>query len=162
MSDSGGATAGEFETIRYETSADKVATITLDRPQVLNAFDRQMCEEMRTAWRLGGLDELAHLNLRKWAHMLGFRGHFLTKSRRYSTTFTALRQVRAAWRLDQHRAALGIDDDTTITVVGDWTFTGIGYRNDAERVMAALYAEAHLARANLDGQDDAGPPEWGQ
>ncbi len=42
----------EFGTIRYETSADRVATITLDRPEVLNAFDRQMCEEMRAAWRL--------------------------------------------------------------------------------------------------------------
>lgn len=41
-----------FGTIRYETSADHVATITLDRPEVLNAFDRQMCEEVRTAWRL--------------------------------------------------------------------------------------------------------------
>jgi enoyl-CoA hydratase/carnithine racemase len=40
-----------FETIRYEVGDDKVATITLDRPDVLNAFDRQMCEEMRTAWK---------------------------------------------------------------------------------------------------------------
>jgi enoyl-CoA hydratase/carnithine racemase len=41
-----------FETIEYETTADKVATITLNRPDVLNAFDRQMCEEVRAAWRL--------------------------------------------------------------------------------------------------------------
>ena len=41
-----------YSTIRYETSPDRVATITLDRPDVLNAFDRQMCEEMRAAWRL--------------------------------------------------------------------------------------------------------------
>jgi enoyl-CoA hydratase/carnithine racemase len=41
-----------FETILYETSADHVATITLNRPDVLNAFDRTMCEEMRTAWRM--------------------------------------------------------------------------------------------------------------
>jgi enoyl-CoA hydratase/carnithine racemase len=40
-----------FATIRYETAADRVATITLDRPEVLNAFDRRMCEEMRAAWR---------------------------------------------------------------------------------------------------------------
>jgi enoyl-CoA hydratase/carnithine racemase len=46
---SGGA---EFTTIRYETTPDKVATITLNRPEVLNAFDRQMCEEVRAAWRL--------------------------------------------------------------------------------------------------------------
>ena len=45
-------TAPELSTIRYETSADRVATITLNRPEVLNAFDRQMCEEMRTAWRM--------------------------------------------------------------------------------------------------------------
>lgn len=39
-----------YTTIRYETAADRVATITLDRPEVLNAFDRRMCEEMRDAW----------------------------------------------------------------------------------------------------------------
>src|SRR3546814_21059263 len=44
--------AADFGTIRYETSADKVATITLDRPEVMNAFDRQMCHEVREAWRL--------------------------------------------------------------------------------------------------------------
>jgi len=40
-----------YETIRYETGADLVATITLDRPEALNAFDRRMCEEIRDAWR---------------------------------------------------------------------------------------------------------------
>jgi enoyl-CoA hydratase/carnithine racemase len=39
-----------YETIRYETTPDRVATITLDRPEVLNAFDRRMCEEVRDAW----------------------------------------------------------------------------------------------------------------
>jgi len=43
--------SSSYTTIRYETSADRVATITLDRPEVLNAFDRQMCEEMRSAWQ---------------------------------------------------------------------------------------------------------------
>lgn len=40
-----------YTTIRYETSADHVATITLDRPEALNAFDRAMCEEVRSAWQ---------------------------------------------------------------------------------------------------------------
>src|SRR3546814_7081133 len=44
--------AADFGTIRYETSADKVATITLDRPEVMNAFDRQMGHEGREAWLL--------------------------------------------------------------------------------------------------------------
>ena len=42
----------DYTTIRYETSADRVATITLHRPEVLNAFDRQMCEEVRDAWHV--------------------------------------------------------------------------------------------------------------
>jgi enoyl-CoA hydratase/carnithine racemase len=52
--------ADGFATIRYETSPDHVATITLDRPEVLNAFDRQMCEEVRAAWRLVKDDPEVH------------------------------------------------------------------------------------------------------
>lgn len=40
----------EYETITYEVGDDKVATITLDRPEVLNAFDRTMCEEVEAVW----------------------------------------------------------------------------------------------------------------
>ena len=49
-----------FETILYETSADNVATITLNRPDVLNAFDRTMCHEMQTAWRAVKDDPSVH------------------------------------------------------------------------------------------------------
>ena len=50
-----------------------------------------------TAWDLGGRPELDHLKLRHWAHTLGFRGNWLTKSRHYSTTFGALRSARSEW-----------------------------------------------------------------
>ena len=40
-----------YERILYETSSDHVATITLNRPEALNAFDRRMCEEIRDAWK---------------------------------------------------------------------------------------------------------------
>jgi enoyl-CoA hydratase/carnithine racemase len=40
----------DYGTILYDVSDDAVATITLNRPEVLNAFDRQMCEEIGDAW----------------------------------------------------------------------------------------------------------------
>jgi enoyl-CoA hydratase/carnithine racemase len=54
------ASSAAFSTIRYQTSDDHVATITLNRPEVLNAFDRQMCEEVRAAWRLVKEDPGVH------------------------------------------------------------------------------------------------------
>ncbi|GDY29520.1 replication initiation protein [Gandjariella thermophila] len=89
-----------------------------------------------TAWRLGGLAEFAGLNLRRWAHMLGFRGHFLTKSRRYSVTFTTLRAARAEHRQAQALQRLGIADHEDLVVVNDWRMVGVGYRSQAERELA--------------------------
>ena len=40
----------ERETILFDVTAN-VATITLNRPEQLNAFNRAMCEEMAQAWR---------------------------------------------------------------------------------------------------------------
>jgi hypothetical protein len=37
--------------------------------------------------------------------MLGYRGHFATKSRRYSTTMRALRAARRNWKRRQHPTA---------------------------------------------------------
>ncbi|ORV63145.1 enoyl-CoA hydratase [Mycobacterium europaeum] len=47
-----------FETIVLEVDeTDRVATITLNRPRQLNAFNRTMCEEMARAWRMVKLDD---------------------------------------------------------------------------------------------------------
>jgi enoyl-CoA hydratase/carnithine racemase len=57
MSDSPSA-AQPFETILLEFNRiDRVATITLNRSDRLNAFNRTMCEEMLAAWRIVKFDE---------------------------------------------------------------------------------------------------------
>jgi len=50
-----------FETILLDVDATShVATITLNRPDSLNAFNRTMCEEMAKAWRIVKLDDAVH------------------------------------------------------------------------------------------------------
>ena len=51
-------------------------------------------EMITTAWQLGARHATGEPRFRHWAHMLGYGGHFLTKSRRYSVTFGALRAAR--------------------------------------------------------------------
>jgi replication initiator protein RepSA len=113
----------------------------------LSAHHRAMIE---TAWELGGDERYEALNLRRWAHMLGFRGHFLTKSHRYSTTFGAIRHERRTWRLAQDLAQLDADTDdpndippdlTTVVVINDWIPVRFGHRNHAERELAMAIAE---------------------
>jgi hypothetical protein len=88
---------------------------------------------------------------------LGYRGHVMTKTRRYSTTFGALRRARSAWRRapfatrndpDAIRQA-GEDDDPDgdqagIVIVRNWRFVGAGYF-DTDTAARALAAAA-LAR----------------
>ncbi|MFK4274056.1 replication initiator, partial [Streptomyces milbemycinicus] len=56
---------------------------------------------------------------------LGFRGHFSTKSRRYSTTLGALRDARAAWRRAQAAVSDSGPDETTL-VLAHWVYAGTG------------------------------------
>ncbi|TLF98256.1 enoyl-CoA hydratase/isomerase family protein [Nocardia cyriacigeorgica] len=50
-----------FETILLDVdAADRVATLTLNRPHRLNAFDRVMCNEVRRAWQLIKEDDRVH------------------------------------------------------------------------------------------------------
>ncbi|MFI1481425.1 replication initiator [Streptomyces sp. NPDC020747] len=116
---------------KYATKGAETATGTLDRPirflaelaqAKLTDHARRM---IRTAWTLGARPELADLRLRAWAHMLGFRGHFSTKSRRYSTTLGALRTARADWRREQVNPAPQNAEETTL-VLAHWVFAGTG------------------------------------
>jgi hypothetical protein len=79
----------------------------LDR---LDGLPAHGAELVRACWELGGRPELNGLRLRAWAHMFGFRGHWSTKSRRYSTTFTVLRRARVAFA-KRRRARDGVPLD---------------------------------------------------
>ena len=85
--------------------------------------------------------------LRRWAHMLGFGGHFATKSRRYSTTHKHLRAARRTWQRTQHRphrpttarALAHVEEETTL-VVGALSFAGMGWHSTADQLLATSAA----------------------
>ncbi|MDQ1018009.1 replication initiator [Streptomyces afghaniensis] len=118
---------------------------------------RHVRQMIRTAWDLGNLPEFADLKLWKWAHMLGFRGHFSSKSRAYSTTLGALRDVRRAWRLAQAeaaraRAGLPTTDETTLVTASSWTYLSSGYRPGEELLAAQVRQDiAHTQRLKQEG-----------
>ena len=79
--------------------------------------------------------------------MLGFGGHFATKSRRYSTTHKQLRAARRTWQRTQHRphrptavhAPDHLEEETTL-VVGALTFAGMGWHTLADQLLATSAA----------------------
>ncbi|WP_128801815.1 MULTISPECIES: replication initiator protein RepSA [unclassified Streptomyces] len=83
-----------------------------------------------------------------WAHMLGFRGHFSSKSRRYSTTLGALRQARADYRATQERQTLGLDnvEPDTVLVLADWQYAGHGHTPGESALAASIARDLQLGR----------------
>jgi hypothetical protein len=92
---------------------------------------------------------------RRWAHMLGHRGHFSTKSRHYSTTLGTLRQVRADHQAEQSRQRRGLPDpgERQTVTVGEWRYAGGGYRH-GERFWAEL-ARQRIATARRLAREQA-------
>jgi len=82
--------------------------------------------------------------LGKWSHMLGFRGHFSSKSRRYSVTLGSLRSARRSWRLARlvDRAREDGHEVDDVLVVGAWSYAGMGWRNEGDRALAIEAARA--------------------
>ncbi|MGH6657498.1 MAG: replication initiator, partial [Actinocrinis sp.] len=97
---------------------------------------------MHTCWRLGALPEFEHLHLREWSHMLGYGGHNASKSRRYSTTFTALRGARVA-----HYQGAETEVPGGVAVDSEWWFVNQGYGSPSLRAFAEqTYEDLEFSR----------------
>jgi hypothetical protein len=100
---------------------------------------------IRACLRVGANSHEDFKALRRWAHMLGYGGHFATKSRQYSTTMRALRKARRDWHrrqrpLHQHQ------QDKAIVTLTDLEWAGRGWRTTGDALLAlsaAAQARAH-------------------
>jgi hypothetical protein len=151
---------------KYATKATEPLGVTLDHRLSEGELDEldvptHVAELVRACFELGSRPSLARLRLREWAHMLGFGGHFSTKSRRYSTTLGALRRARVAYAMRRRRGdTLPLDawgrpeDDQAVIVVASWSYLGRGYESTGEAWLAASAAarareERRVAREEL-------------
>ncbi|MFK0290988.1 replication initiator protein RepSA [Streptomyces sp. NPDC090442] len=133
----------------------------LDKVDGLPGHTRRLIE---ACYRLD--DAYPDRKLWQWAHMLGFRGHFSTKSPRYSTTLGALRQVRADYRARQERRERGFTEDLNDTegstlVLAHWTYAGQGHTPGETWLAASIARDIRLDRetarqavTDLPGLDD--------
>jgi hypothetical protein len=137
---------------KYATKSTEALGVTLDQRVTADDLDglavpAHVAELVRACWELGARPSLAGLRLRAWAHMLGFGGHFASKSRRYSTTLSALRRAQVAYASRRRRGeAIPLDawgrpeDAQAAVVIATWRYLGSGYQSTGEAWLAALAA----------------------
>lgn len=104
---------------------------------------------MGVCWRLGSPPELEHLRLQAWTHTLGYRGHVLTKSRRYSTTYAALRAERADFRQGP-----GTQGGPNVVTAASWRYVGSGHTPGAALLAAGI--AANLLDSRAAARDECG------
>ncbi|WP_306464285.1 replication initiator [Mycobacterium paragordonae] len=78
-----------------------------------------------------------------WLHTLGFRGHVTSKSRQFSTTMTALREHRAAWRREQ----TGSRQEAVTIPPLMWEFDRSGYASAGDRLLVISASNRALSTA---------------
>jgi hypothetical protein len=143
---------------KYATKSADVPGLPDTRIRHASEIDALRCPAhhkrmVTTAWELGARDATDDPRLRHWAHMLGYGGHFLTKSRRYSVTFGQLRRARAEHRRlerwpDGERDPWGRPlDDTVVLILKSWNYAGTGYTLQTPGAELAL-ASADMARGH--------------
>jgi len=135
---------------KYSTKGSDDAGVLAKRLRAGVPSDLRLPAHLRLlverAWELSKEPELEPLRLRLWAHTVGFRGHFLTKSRRWSTTFAFLRAERQVWCLARCEAD-DLSASETRGVVREWTYEGAGYLSVGDATLAQnLEDSARLGR----------------
>jgi hypothetical protein len=112
---------------------------------------------LRAAFALADDSALADQRFGACAHTLGYRGHCLTKSRRYSTTFKALREARER---HVHEQLLARSDDVAqralvgaVERVASFLYVGQGHLTAADALLAA--SAAARAREQRQAARDA-------
>jgi hypothetical protein len=131
--------------------------------------DLDVSEHVRTI--LTTISDLADKGLSgigRWLHTLGFRGHITSKSRRYSTTMTVLREQRAIWTREESSKSTAYQNDPDCDFAGGddlvaWEFerAGLGSLGDRSLVYSAALQRIHSRLIGLvEARRQAHNEQW--
>jgi len=134
----------DFGIAARRLSAESIATLDVtDHIRAVLATVAELAEHAAAYPEAGS----SWAGIGRWLHTLGYRGHTTTKSRRYSTTMTALRAVRAEWTRAQKTDAKSTAeqyDQNAERSVADWEFDRAGHATTGDRVLAVSASLRHI------------------
>lgn len=152
----------------------KVTSETITLLEELHGVTHQT-RQLRACWELGTRPLAARTDverqhwattwgrLQKWAHMLGYAGHFSTKSRRYSVTLTTLRDVRKAFQRGQQPTApemgtepLQSEHTEQSNIIINYTFQATGWITTADAQLANTAAAKARERRQTAKEETEG------
>jgi hypothetical protein len=129
---------------KYATKSTQDAGGVGGRIEHEHELDELRCREharrlIAGAWQASKRDDVDGERMRRWAHQFGFGGHCFTKSRRFSTTFKALREARALYAAagSAPTGEASAKSDHNLIRISAWRYAGRGYRKAGDALLAA-------------------------
>jgi hypothetical protein len=152
----------KYATKSTEAVGGVSARITPDSIGVYGDPSSHLGRLIAAAWSVGDVPARAEyhefLRLRRWAHMLGYGGHFTTRSRRYSTTFTERRRRRQAYRRAhprQPRDSVHQHDQAATVTLAALRYEGSGWHTSGDAELAATAAAMARHYADVEAEERA-------
>jgi hypothetical protein len=149
----------KYATKGTEITGHNSGRINSETIDLYAAADGNHAERLiHTCWALGSHPD--YRSLRRWAHMLGFGGHFLTKGHHYSITFASIRGARIYYRRTETtgtehgpiRTADHVVKETTL-IIGNLFYAGSGWKTTGDALLANTAADQARRRREA-GRDD--------
>lgn len=143
----------------------------------LRATAYALAERTRNAaedWRALGDLPPRYGEMSRWAHELGYHGHFATKSHSWGLTRGQIRRARQRVRILEERAqrtgevldlaareaelyAKEAAEDEATVVISEWQYAGTGWANDAQTTLAIASAAAAREYAREEAAERRNP-----
>lgn len=135
------------------TSAKGFAYVFRDLAQIEAIGDDAWWPRLlgKVCWQMGADPHFERLRLREHAHTFGFGGWFITKTRRWSVTFGALKRLRVKWAIEHANPDYPADLNIPVEWFRDpdvtWGVAGHGWQTKLDaRAVRVWWRQSEIVR----------------